>query len=321
MNTIPTIFNEKKISHTVIGGTTKKSEEETSPFTLVLLNRGGRYYRSTVFQGLESAGFSSIVSIEVHSQTYEIDSLSSKFPYIKFVVPNEVISIGEMINLGILESNSPYIVVMWSDVNGLQIQTVKRIIEKMKNEQLLCVAPLLSNHRMEQLPVQMVPTLQKKIFQIEPMPCYKDASLTLYPFDFIGIYDKEKCIQQGGFDHSIANSYWQNMDFGFRAHLWGEKIILSNSFRLHYDGTIPSENLTAEDSYMRFFLKNLAPIYKIDHAVLPYAKLYSFYRKAGTSFLNSFSHFLKGRQWVKHNKYRFKCDALYILSQWEPDTP
>ena len=63
MNTIPTIFNERKVPHTIVGGKVKKSDEDRSPFTVILLNRGGRYYRSAVFQSLESAGFASVISI------------------------------------------------------------------------------------------------------------------------------------------------------------------------------------------------------------------------------------------------------------------
>ena len=53
MNTIPTIFNERKVPHTIVGGTVKKSDEDQSAFTVILLNRSGRYYRSAVFQNLE----------------------------------------------------------------------------------------------------------------------------------------------------------------------------------------------------------------------------------------------------------------------------
>ena len=35
MNTIPTIFNERKVPHTIVGGTVKKSDEDQSPFTVI----------------------------------------------------------------------------------------------------------------------------------------------------------------------------------------------------------------------------------------------------------------------------------------------
>ena len=68
---------------------------------------------------------------------------------------------------------------------------------------------------MENLPVQMVPALKGSSFQVEPMPCFRDSLPTVYPFDFTGIYNRDKFIRMGGFDHAIANPYWQNLDFGF----------------------------------------------------------------------------------------------------------
>ena len=49
-------------------------------------------------------------------------------------------------------------------------------------------------------------------------------------------------MQLGGFDYTIQNPYWQNLDFGVRAHLWGEKIRIFTSFRIQYEG-----NPIAED--------------------------------------------------------------------------
>jgi len=106
MNTIPLIFNEKKVPHTVIGGSIKKSDEDPSPFTVILLNRGGRYYRSAVFQNLESAGFTSIISIEMSTEPYDIENLSLRFPAVKFLVPLEKVTVGEMINTGLAETDA-----------------------------------------------------------------------------------------------------------------------------------------------------------------------------------------------------------------------
>ena len=98
MNTIPTIFNERKVAHTIVGGTIKKSDEVIPPFTVILLNRGGRYYRSAVFQNLENAGFNSVISIEMSNEPYDIENLSIRFPCVKFLVPLDQVTVGEMIN-------------------------------------------------------------------------------------------------------------------------------------------------------------------------------------------------------------------------------
>ncbi len=321
MNTIPTIFNERKIPHRVVGGATRADDLDVPRFTVLLLNRGGRYYRSAVFQSLETAGFSSIISVELSSEPYDIENLSIRFPAVKFLVPLEKVSVGDMINLGVAESSSPWVFVVWNDVKIPPSGIHARLVSRLEQERPLCVAPNLSGTRLDQLPVQMVPAYNRGLFQIEPMPCLKDGSPTAYPFDFIGIYDREKFMRLGGYDYTIANPYWQNLDFGIRARLWGERVSIASGFRLVYDGDVPSEDITADASYVRFFLKNLAPVFRRDEAFLPTSKFFSFVGKSGMNLFDAIRFFSGVRAWVRLNRFRFVADAATVTSGWEPDAP
>ena len=318
MNTIPTTFNERKVPHTIVGGTVKKSDEDQSPFTVILLNRGGRYYRSAVFQSLESAGFKSVISIELTAAPYDIENLSIRFPEVKFLVPLEAVTVGEMINTGIAETSSPFVFVVWNDIRVTPTSVPQRLLSRLSEEDILCIAPMLTSQKMENLPVQMVPALKGSSFQVEPMPCFRDSLPTVYPFDFTGIYNRDKFIRMGGFDHAIANPYWQNLDFGFRSHLWGERILLSSAFRLSYDGEVPREDITADAAYIRFYLKNLAPVFRGDESSLPPSAFFRYARKSGTNLLESWGAFSDARRWVRLNKYRFKRDAAALTAEWEP---
>jgi len=318
MSTIPTIFNERKVAHTIVGGKIKKSDEETPPMTVILLNRGGRYYRSAVFQNLETAGFTSIISIEMSNEPYDIENLSIRFPSIKFLVPLEKITIGEMINAGVAETDSPYVFVVWNDIRVSPSGVPNRLMARIREEGNLCVAPTFQNSRLESLPVQMVPAVSKKSFQVEPMPCYRDSSPTIYPFDFVGIYSRERFVKLGGFDHTILNPYWQNLDFGFRSHLWSENILVSTAFRLSYDGEIPQEDITTDSSYMKFYLKNIAPVFRSDEAYLPLSRFFSYARRCGTGIFETWNCFRMARKWVKLNRYRFARDAASVTETWEP---
>jgi len=318
MNTIPIIFNERKVPHTIVGGTVKKSDEDRSPFTVILLNRGGRYYRSAVFQNLENAGFTSVISIEMSSEPYDIENLSIRFPSVKFLVPLEKVTVGEMINTGIAETESPYVFVVWNDIRVSASSIPARLVARIAEENVFCTAPVLTSQKLESLPVQMVPAINRHSFQVEPMPCFRDNSPTIYPFDFTGIYNREKFIQLGGFDHTISNPYWQNLDFGFRAHLWGEKIVVSSTFRLMYDGEVPSEDITADSSYIRFYLKNLAPVFRRDEAFLPGSRFFSYAGKSGTNLFEALTYFRQVRKWIRLNRFRFVQDAEKITEIWEP---
>lgn len=318
MNSIPIIFNERKVPHTIIGGKIRKSDEDDSPFTVILLNRGGRYYRSSVFQSLEKSGFTSILSVELSNEPYDIENLSVRFPSVKFLVPLEKVSIGEMINTGMAETNSPLVFVVWNDMRVTPSGVSSRLLDRLREEDVLCTAPVLTGQKMESLPVQMVPALNRTSFQVEPMPCFRDGSPTVYPFDFAGIYNREKFIRLGGFDHTMKSPYWQNLDFGFRAHLWGEKIVLSSGFRLGYDGEPPSEDITADSSYQSFFLKNLAPVFRRDEAYLPVSRFFSYAAKAGTGIFEAWGDFCSVRKWIAVNRYRFTRDAAAMVREWEP---
>lgn len=318
MSTIPVIFNERKVPHTIVGGTVRKTDEDSSPFSVILLNRGGRYYRSAVFSNLEAAGCSSVISVELSSEPYDIENLSVRFPSVKFLVPLEKVTIGEMINTAMAEVSSPLVLVVWNDVKVTPSSIPARLVARVREEGTLCAAPVLSSERLETLPVQMVPALNRASFQVEPMPCYRDASPTVYPFDFMGIYNREKFIQLGGFDHTIRNPYWQNLDFGFRAHLWGERVILMTSFRLAYESEVPREDVTVDASYMAFFLKNLLAVHRKDEALIPISRFLSYAATSGMNPFDAWSRFSAARKWVRVNRYRFARDAVSLVRDWEP---
>jgi hypothetical protein len=52
----------------------------------VLLNRGGRYPRRTLFQELEKSGFDYIISMEGPQERYDIEELASRFPSVRFIL-------------------------------------------------------------------------------------------------------------------------------------------------------------------------------------------------------------------------------------------
>ncbi|GAB1483888.1 hypothetical protein MASR2M78_27040 [Treponema sp.] len=140
---------------------------------------------------------------------------------------------------------------------------------------------------------------------------------SLFPFDAVGIYNKEKFIRLGGFDTSLSSSFWQLMDFGFRAHLWGEAIVSTQLVKVVYDGDVPAGDATIEASHKRFYLKNLAPVFGGDSAHLPWRRFLPYLFRANTGPLEARDEFKAARDWVATNRYRFSCDARTVLELWE----
>jgi hypothetical protein len=147
-----------------------------------------------------------------------------------------------------------------------------------------------------------------KVIKTIPFIPRKEGQLTLYPFDGIGIYDRERFIRLGGFDPHISNFHWQLMDFGFRSSLWGEEIAATQLVKLSYETLVPEEDITADEGFYRFFLKNLAPVFKGDYAHIPLRR-FPGYLKRRRGLFTAWDEFFSARAWVKTNRFRFRLDA------------
>ena len=238
-NIIPTTFNERKVSHTIIGGIQYRGENRPEDFCVIVLNRGRKYYRQLFFEQLLAEGFTSVISIESSPDAGDMETLTAKFPQVRFLLPQEKLTVGEMINIGFAETAAPYIMVIWNDTRIPPGSFTERVLEKIKQEHLFCAAPVLANVRGEAVPNQMVPGLSGNRFSTEQFPCIKNKTATIYPYDFMGIYSRNKCMQLGGFDYTIQNPYCQNLDLGFRAPLSGESIRIFTSFRFTMKESLP----------------------------------------------------------------------------------
>ena len=317
MNTIPSIFNQRLIQCTVIGGSEFVAPvEQCLPISIVIINRGARQYRSQIFQQLQKFNFRQIIFVEQAGNDYDLENLTKTYPFVKFLVPLEKVTVGDLVNMAISEVETKYALVLWSDASIKGDSISRRLLEKVTSEDILCQAPFLTTVRQKDLPVQMVPTMNGNIFNINPCSTYKDKAPTLYPFDFIGLYNCDKFKKLGGFDYTITNSYWQNMDFSLRAWLWGEEIRLASLFKVEYQEDVIPEDATRDVSYLRFFLKNIAPVFNMDHADLPRKKVFKYISKAPFGLFDAIKDFKDARSWVEKNKYRFKNDVKILIDTW-----
>ncbi|MDR2841790.1 MAG: hypothetical protein LBV52_01155 [Spirochaetaceae bacterium] len=332
MNTGHTIFNETVPTYTVLGGTERLA---STGLSVILLNRGGRYPRKTYIDELKKQGFDYIVSVESQGANYEIEQLADAYPFVRFILLKEMLSVGEMINIAALEIKEPLFFVLWNDFHLLQGLNAARIAEKLllktnylaKGDQnkkryiRLCTVPVIQNSNFETLPLSLIPKIKRKRLEIFPFAAGKEGDATLYPYDAVGIYDKERFLEIGGFDTEIKKPYWQIMDFGMRAWLWGEQIRTTQLVRLRVDGEIQAGDSTADDSYRRFFLKNLAVSVKkgiqkngqIEScASIPWTYFLQFMLKTGIGFFAAKKEFSQARLWIKSKEKRFTCSPSSI---------
>ena len=107
------------------------------------------------------------------------------------------------------------------------------------------------------------------------------------------------------------------MDFGFRAHLWGEEIALTQQTKLSYNGDIPAEDQSAGAGYRRFYLKNLAPEFRGDYAHLPIRRFPGYLLRSGMDPFAAWADFSESRRWVQTNRFRWQCDPRAVTARWD----
>ncbi|MCL2441885.1 MAG: hypothetical protein FWD13_00255 [Treponema sp.] len=331
MNTIPTIFNEKITPYTAVGG---KERIASTGISAVVLNRPGLPRRS-FFHDLEKTGFDNVISIESCAPHYDIEELSGRFPFVRFILPENEINLGEQINLAASEVESPLFLVLRSDMKIIAGGTARRMAERLsinseENDEngekkigfkRLCTVPIIMNSNYEILPSLIAPMTQRRKMKTVFIEPHNEGDISLYPFDGIGIYDKQRFINLGGFDISLNKAHWQLMDFGFRAHLWGEEISLNIQLKLSYDRELPPETSTIEENYRRFYLKNLAPVFRNDYAHLPLYRFPGFLCSSGEDIFRAWEEFKESRKWVIKNKFRWRCDARSVTKRWDTAAP
>jgi hypothetical protein len=297
----------------------------------VLLNRSGRYPRRTLFQELEKTGFDYIISIEQSQERYDVEELSGAFPFVRFILLSERISPGEQINLAVSELSDPLFFVLWNDLRimagggaarmaarlAFTQEEIKRAGGGKSPYRRLCTIPVIQNSRFETLPTLITPAVRKKKMKTLLFPPLDDGLPSIYPFDGVGIYDRERFIRLGGFDGALKNVHWQFMDFGLRAWLWGEEIRSTQQIKVSYDGEIPAADNTAGASYRRFYLKNLAPVFHRDYAHLPLRRFPGYFFRSGEDLFAAWRVFSESRRWVNLNRYRWQSDARAVTDRWQ----
>jgi hypothetical protein len=316
MNTIPITFNNRRVSFTVLDSPYKK--KEPTLLSAIVLNRGGRLISRNVFDDLRRMKISEIISVETSNASIDYEEAQSKNPGLRFLLLPQGISPGEAINIGMEESSGAYVFVLWADMQPDIPLLAPRFLNKLKERDLLCVAPRMCTADGEEVPNLVVPCFSgKRFLRIQALPGAENDRESLFPFDYAGIYSRDRFILTGGYDYTIANPWWQKADFGFRAYLWGERIKLDHEVKIKYTDDICMEDTTADSGYLRFHLKNLMLRYSGDSGVLPNAGFPRWLLGSGLPPLSAWREFKGARDWVKLNRYRFLTDARGLVDLWE----
>lgn len=316
MDSIPLFFNQHQINMTILGGRESVPEPKMN-VSVILINKTWTSYRSKMIENLMRCGFSEIISIESDFENYSIIDFSNKFPFVKVIVARDAMSEGDLINIGVGESTSEYVLVIRDSIDFSQDILTPTLAANLTEDDVFCITPRLLGKNNHSFPVLFSPAIKKAALNVLSTSIVSDGQPNLFPFDNIALYNRTKFIDLGGFDYTIRSNYWQNLDFSFRAWLWGEKIKFSTAFSLSYSDEIPVLETGASQFSNRFYLKNLVPRFYEDHGYIPLSSFFAFWGSSSCGFFEARNRFCEAREWVNQNKYSFKRDALDLVENWE----
>jgi hypothetical protein len=320
MSTTPSIFKKRRVPYTVIGGPKVDRIRKTqSPLAVLLLNRGSRFYRQEKLRELQNSEIGEILCVEGPRVSYDIEPLSREFPDIRFILLQEQASIGERINVGIEETRARLVFVLWSDMElaGIPEREWSVFLAQLEEKPIFCTVPLLRSSDDQVLPSIQVPALIKGKLKVMPWKPVQEGMPTLFPFDYCGIYDRKRFSLSGGYDAWMSNPYWQKLDFGLRAFLWGEQLLCRRDIVVRYAGETASEDSSADASYKLFFLKNMAVRFNGEMGVLPSSRSLGYCMRSDSGWIEARNEFREVQTWVHQNRYRFKSDVPSLVNHWE----
>ena len=320
MNSIPSIFNQRKVSHTVLGGTLEP-KKILMPVTCIVLTRSCAAYRARILEKLTVLGFEKIIVAEKNMDRISTNQMAIQFPEVKFLVALDSVNQGELLNLAMEEAKTEFVLVLQDEMCLERLSFSTLAAKKLMALDQFCVVPRLFTTAMNRLPVCFAPTAKKGVFALNVEEAFSEGSNTFYSADLAGFYKKEKYVMLGGMDYTISSEYWQKLDFFFRAWLWGEKTSITFSFDAFYSLTggeeYPAEDQTVDISYLRFYLKNLVPVFESDHARIHKTSYLAFKARSSCGFVETMRQFKDAVRWTEKNQYRFKMDAVSLIEKWE----
>ncbi|MDR1179419.1 MAG: hypothetical protein LBK44_02845 [Spirochaetales bacterium] len=321
MNTTPGTFKPSPPrpappSYTVVGGPGSPGRDGGG-FSLILLNRGGTMSRSDALEDFEKLRPDEIISLENPGGALLMESLAARFPRVRFILFHQAVTPGERINIAMREARLPLAAVLWSDMKALPSGFPEGALRDVLGSGVLCTTPWFYSRENESMPVLQIPAFQKKKLKVLSVLPAREISSTLFPYDYCGIYSREKFLSIGGYDPGIHSPWWQKADLGLRALLWGEKIVSSRLLRVTASETAPAEDTGADRGYRMFFLKNLAVRLGPQGGRLSRASFFPFFLHSGCGLPAALAEFRLCRRWVSENAPRFQKDALSVISQWE----
>lgn len=303
--------------YTILGYPRSSSTPDPGPaVSLVLLVAEARYQLREILESFASSQWWEILVVMSGPADTELaQNLPPGMRLLSFLA-NEL-NTGSMVNIALREATAPLVYVVTTFMKPQMLTS--RQMEAALDPETAAVAPACRNQRNQLIPTVSVPSQfrdELKVLQLAPSAEHR---VTLFPWNFVAVYQRAAFLSLGGFDDSIRNPYWQVMDFGLRAWLWGYHILVDSALRLSVDTDPPVVEETADLDALICYLKNLAVEFDADHGHVEKKVFWEILSRSGPGFFATRRIFKKVLAWVEANKFRFRMDAKNLVELWGED--
>ncbi|OQX29213.1 MAG: hypothetical protein B0D92_04885 [Spirochaeta sp. LUC14_002_19_P3] len=283
--------------------------------SIAVLNSSRWPYRSALFSELSRIGALEIISIENAPPPPDIPQLQRRFPHLRFIIFQPGTNPGQCLNTAFRELRGKHCLVL---PRTMQIDLSHFQFARGSIDNTLCTVPVIYDRENKALPTASgpMPDAEGRFHSLPFIP-KKPETPTLLPWLYCGLYHRENHLALGGFDPCIKEIWWQQMEYGLRAWLWGEKIITGQNFTMRLLDEVPLMDTTPGSGYRRFYLKTLAVQHREDGGRLPWMQWLQYWRYSGDSLQNSGREWKKINQWVRENRHRYVMDAAKLTDIWQ----
>ena len=316
-------FEEIRAGNTVYtvigGGLTVPEQQSREGISIVLLGGGCPPFRQFLFNEICGMEALEVLSLETVPCPSDVPSLVQNHINLRFLVFPEETSLGERLNAAFREGKSSHYFVLTDNVLPEQKHLFSNIYSSIINPEQVCTVPIMIDSNGRILHAAVGPMPHNEVFDVLLTEPGKKETATLVPWYYNGIYNREKHFSLGGFDPLIGDPWWQLLEYGMRAWLWGEKITIIPGFKVRYTDEPLPVDMTVSPGYRRYYLKTLAVHHKGDSAILPRRHWTAYMQHYGDSYHAAKADWKEITWWVRSNRSRFQLDAVKLAEIWKWD--
>ncbi len=204
------------------------------------------------------------LSLHVLTSEYKMNeyNFENKYPEVTFIVFKNDTTTGEYINAMANECYTDYFLIVRSDMEliAFEGETLLKIMTTRDHPIVTC--PVMISSEGEIMPTLRFPYLRGK--EIDPQAFLpdienKEEEKTLYPVLSSGLYDRALLQRLRGFDIEILSEYYQSIDLGVRAWLFGYSVKLTKALAVQFPNRVSVIEDRSECVGMnRFYTKALS---------------------------------------------------------------